>query len=386
MLCLAISGCGKKADSQIPQQPPPTVEVITLSHTNYQGYAEIAGNLESPAEIKFQAQVSGYLISAPAREGLMVETNDLLFEIDPSTYQAALEAAKAQLLIDEARAAKAEADLSRNKELLAQEVISKAQYDVYVASAKESEAAVELSRAKLQAAEINLGFTKVFAPYSGLLGEVSVRPGNLVSAGSTQLGSMGVIDPVWATFPLSEQAYLQSTKDGVFETSAKALAEQSIPEAGSWLQAELVLADGTLYSEKGRIIFVDREFSPTTGTLKVKVEFPNPHGYLRPNQFGKIRLPYKEFTNIFLVPQSALMQLQSKVMGFVVDNESKVQMRPLSVAMLDNNMAVVDGGLAPGERLVVKGLLKLRNGITVNALSAEESAALSQKLKADSAQ
>lgn len=386
LLCACLSGCNKKSGDTLPQQPPPTVEVITLSYTNYQAYTKIAGNLESPATVNFQAQVSGYLKSAPNREGLMVETNDVLFEIDPSTYLAAREAAQAQLLIDQAKAAKAEADLVRNKELMAQEVISKAQYDVYVASAKESEAAVELSKAKLQAAEINLGFTKIYAPYKGLLGEVEVRPGNLVSAGITQLGSMGVIDPIWVTFPLSEQAYLKSTKDGGFETSAKYLAEKQTPEAGTWLLAELILADNSLYPEKGRIIFVDREFSSTTGTLKVKVEFPNPNGYLRPNQFAQVRLPYRLLTNAFVIPQSAIMQLQSKAMAYVVDQENKVQMRSLQIALLDDNQAIVEGGLNPGEKLVVKGLLKLRNGITVTPMTAEESAALSQKIKANSAQ
>jgi len=386
LLCACLSACNKESGGTQPQQPAPTVEVITLSYTNYQGYTKIAGNLESPATVNFQAQVSGYLKSAPTREGLMVETNDILFEIDPSTYVAAREAAQAQLLIDQARAAKAEADLVRNKELMAQDVISKAMYDVYVASAKESKAAVELSKAKLQAAEINLGFTKVFAPYKGLLGEVTVRPGNLVSAGTTQLGSMGVIDPIWVTFPLSEQAYVKSTKDGGFEASAKVLSEKLTPESGSWLQAELILADNSLYPEKGRIIFVDREFSPTTGTLKVKVEFPNPKGYLRPNQFAQVRLPYTLFTNVFLIPQSAIMQLQSKAMAYVVDQENKVQMRSLKIALLDDNQAVVEEGLKPGERLVVKGLLKLRNGIAVTPLTAEESAALSQKIKANLAQ
>ena len=386
LLCACLSGCSKKSGDTLPQQQPPTVEVITLSYTNYQGYAKIAGNLESPATVNFQAQVSGYLKSAPTREGLMVETNDILFEIDPSTYLAAREATQAQLLIDQARAAKADADLVRNEELMAQEVISKAQYDVYVASAKESKAAVELSKAKLETAEINLGFTKIYAPYRGLLGEVAVRPGILVSAGITQLGSMGVIDPIWVTFPLSEQAYLRGTKDGVFETAAKALPEKLNLEADNWLRVELILADNSLYPEKGRIIFVDREFSSTTGTLKVKVEFPNPNGHLRPNQFAQVRLPYRLFTDVFVIPQSAIMQLQSKAMAYVVGQENKVQMRALDVALFDDNQAIIKGGLNPGERLVVKGLLKLRNGITVTPMTAEESAALAQKMKANLAQ
>lgn len=379
---VGIMGCSK-SQTKAPEQQAPSVEIIKLTSTNYQGYAEIVGNTEAPATVVFQAQVSGYLQSTPAKEGLMVKSNDLLFKIDPSTYQAALEAAQAQLLIDEAKSSKADADLVRNKELLEQEVISAAQYDVYDATAKECKASVELSKAKVLTAQLDLGYTEIRAPFDGLLGEVKVRTGNLVSAGQTQLGSMNIMRPMWVSFPLNEQIYLNSISDGGFEASAERLEKGSGGQGSEWFEVELVMLDGKTYPEKGKIFFVDREFSQTTGNLKVKAEFPNPNGYLRPNQFGRVRIPSHTYTNVFVIPQSAIMQLQNKSMAYVVDSNNLAQMRILKVEYTSNNEAVVSEGVKEGESLVVKGLLKLRNGLQVTPMTAEETQAATAKIQED---
>ena len=375
---LALSmgmGCSKQKTEAASETKGPAVEIMTLHPTNYLGYVEVVGNIESPATVEFQAQVSGYLKSVSPKEGFTVKSNELLFEIDPALYQAAKRAAEAQLAIDQAKAAHADADLARNKELLDQEVISQSQYDSYDAAAKECAASVLLSQAKLNSANLDLSYTEIRAPYQGLLGEVNVRPGNLVNAGSTMLGSMNVTDPMWVSFPLSEQIYIMTTTNGVFKVTTDENGHESFQENDANIaDIELVMVDGTTYSHKGSVFFVDREFSATTGTMKVKAKFPNPDGHLRPNQFAKVRIPAATYTNVFVIPQAATMQVQSITMAYVLGEDNKVSMRPLKVEYSANNEVVVADGLKEGEKIVLKGLLKLKNGMTVTPVTSEEAA------------
>ncbi|MBO4544529.1 MAG: efflux RND transporter periplasmic adaptor subunit [Verrucomicrobia bacterium] len=380
-LALSIgAGCSKQKNETTTEVKGPNVEIMALHPTNYLGYVEIVGNIESPATVEFQAQVSGYLKSVSPKEGFTVKSNELLFEIDPALYEAAKSAAEAQLAIDQAKAAHADADLARNKELLDQEVISQSQYDSYDAAAKECAASVLLSQAKLNSANLDLSYTEIRAPYQGLLGEVNVRPGNLVNAGSTMLGSMNVTDPMWVSFPLSEQIYIMTTTNGVFKVTTDENGHESFQENDANIaDIELVMVDGTTYSHKGSVFFVDREFSATTGTMKVKAKFPNPDGHLRPNQFAKVRIPAATYTNVFVIPQAATMQVQSITMAYVLGEDNKVSMRPLKVEYSANNEVVVADGLKEGEKIVLKGLLKLKNGMTVTPVTSEEAA----KVKSD---
>ncbi|MBR5605858.1 MAG: efflux RND transporter periplasmic adaptor subunit, partial [Verrucomicrobia bacterium] len=260
------------------------------------------------------------------------------------------------------------------------EVISQSQYDSYDAAAKECAASVLLSQAKLNSANLDLSYTEIRAPYQGLLGEVNVRPGNLVNAGSTMLGSMNVTDPMWVSFPLSEQIYIMTTTNGVFKVTTDENGHESFQENDANIaDIELVMVDGTTYSHKGSVFFVDREFSATTGTMKVKAKFPNPDGHLRPNQFAKVRIPAATYTNVFVIPQAATMQVQSITMAYVLGEDNKVSMRPLKVEYSANNEVVVADGLKEGEKIVLKGLLKLKNGMTVTPVTSEEAA----KVKSD---
>ncbi|MBO4796488.1 MAG: efflux RND transporter periplasmic adaptor subunit [Verrucomicrobia bacterium] len=375
-LALSIgAGCSKQKNETAMEIKGPNVEIMTLHPTNYLGYVEIVGNIESPATVEFQAQVSGYLKSVSPKEGFTVKSNELLFEIDPSLYEAARKAAEAQVAIDEAKSAHADADLRRAKELLDQEVISQARYDEYDATAKECAASVLSSKAKLHSAELDLGYTEIRAPYQGLLGEIKVRPGNLVNAGSTTLGSMNVTDPMWVSFPLSEQTYIMTTTNGVFKVTTDENGHEAFKENDADIaDIELVMVDGTPYPYKGSVFFADREFSATTGTMKVKAKFPNPDGHLRPNQFAKVRIPAATYTNVFVIPQAATMQVQSITMAYVLDEDNKVSMRPLKVEYSANNEVVVADGLKEGEKIVLKGLLKLKNGMTVTPVTSEEAA------------
>ena len=390
-MALLVVGCKQGASTAGQEGHEPSVEVITLTYTNYQGFEELVGSTESPATVSFRAQVTGYLEKVPSKEGVLVQSNDLLFTIDTARYQAMCDAAEAQVRRDQASLDKAKADLVRGKELLKNEVISAAQYDVYDATEKEAAASLALSKARLESANVDLKHTQIKAPYNGLMGEVLVRPGNLVSADSTQLGTMSVVDPMWVSFQLSEAAYLKSTQNGDFELAYKHLeglvADKPDDSSTNMSRAvgdiELLMLDGSRYSETGRIFFLDRAFSQTTGTLKAKATVPNPKGYLKANQFVRLRIPMEHLTNVFVIPASALLQLQSISMVYVVGSDNIAQMRPITPIARANNEVVVRDGLKPGEKIVVKGLLKLRNGVKVNPVPTEEAEAHAKELAAE---
>jgi len=353
-------GCSPK--TELPKAPPVAVECMTLATTNYQAYVEIVGKTESPSTIQFQAQVSGTLLKTPLKEGYNVKAGDLLFEIDSASYQATRDAAAAQVAIEEAQEVKAKADLERSTKLLHDEAISAAQYDIYVAAEKEATASVALAKAKLQAAEIDLGHTKITAPFDGLIGETLIKAGNLVTANTSTLGSMSQVDPMYVTFSISEQKYLELTKSTGRENLE--ITEETMAESED-VDVELVQLDGTIYPLKGKFFFIDRKFSEDTGTLKFKVKFDNKAQLLRPNQFGRVRIPGEQFENVFVLPLSAIVNVQDKKIVYIIDNENKANMRPLNIAYKTGNIAIVKEGLAVGERIVTAGILKLKNGTNV---------------------
>jgi len=299
-----------------------------------------------------RAQVQGYLIKQNYREGDLVRKGQVLFEIDPRTFQAALEQAKGQLAAQQARWTTAKANLSRIKPLAEQNAVSKKDLDDSIGTEQSARAAVLSAQATVDKAQLDLGFTKITSPVDGIAGLAKAQIGNLVGPGATEeLTTVSTVNPIKVYFQLSEQEYIMAAQRSASSREAK--------------EAQLILADGSVYPEKGRFAFADRQVNILTGTIKVAGLFPNPGNFLRPGQYGKVRVATSIRKDALLVPQRAVAEIQGKYMVAVVGADSKVDIRPVKPAERVDNLWVILEGLKPGERVVVEGIQKVRPGMPV---------------------
>jgi membrane fusion protein (multidrug efflux system) len=342
-----------------------------------------------------RAQVQGYLVAQRYKEGDLVEKGQLLFEIDPRPFQATLEHAQATEQQAQAALTQAEATLEQAKaEVLRQQalwVTAKANYDRFnelvgrgavakkdvddatgaerstsagVAAAQANvsaahaaigvqKAAIAAARAAVEKAKVDLGFTKIFSPVTGITGIAKAQLGNLVGPGSTEeLTTVSTVDPIRVYVPMSEQEYL-------------ARARQGRDTAGGPI--ELILADNSRYPQTGRIAFADRQVDVQTGTIKVAVLFPNQGNLLRPGQFARVRAQQSVKRGALLVPQRAVMEQQGSYQVAVVGAEQKVDIRPVKVGQQVGDLWVIDNGVRPGEQVIVEGVQKVRPGMVVAA-------------------
>ena len=349
ILMLFISmGCSKA-----PQEAaPPAVEVTTVIQRDVPVYQEWIGTLDGLVNATIRAQVQGYLIKQNYKEGDLVKTGQVLFEIDPRTFQAALDQAKGELEAQNARWTTAKANLARIKPLADQNAVSKKDLDDSIGTEQSARAAVLSAQAKVDKAQLDLGFTKITSPVDGIAGLAKAQIGNLVGPGATEeLTTVSTVNPIKVYIQVSEQEYLATGQKGAQK-----------PER---LQGELILADGSVYAHKGTFGFADRQVDVKTGTIKVAVIFPNPGNFLRPGQYGKIRTATSVRKDALLVPQRAVTEVQGKYMVAVVGVDNKVDIRPVQTAERVDNLWVVLEGLKPGERVVVEGIQKVRPGMPV---------------------
>ncbi len=268
------TGCSKG-----PQEAPPApvVEVTTVIQKDVPVYREWIGTLDGMVNATIRAQVQGYLIKQNYREGDFVKAGQVLFEIDPRTFQAALEQAQGQLEAQQARWTTAKANLARIKPLADKNAVSKKDLDDSIGTEQAAKAAVLSAQAAVDKAKLDLGFTRITSPVDGISGLAKAQIGNLVGPGATEeLTTVSTVQPIKAYIQVSEQEYIQSGRDG------EKRAER--------LKAELILADGSVYPYKGTFGFADRQIDVKTGTITVAAIFPNPGNFLRPGQYGKIRV------------------------------------------------------------------------------------------------
>jgi membrane fusion protein, multidrug efflux system len=350
ILVLVIAmGCSKG-----PQEAPPApaVEVVTVIQKDVPVYNEWIGTLDGMVNATIRAQVQGYLIKQNYREGDFVKAGQVLFEIDPRTFQAALEQAQGQLEAQQARWTTAKANLARIKPLADQNAVSKKDLDDSIGTEQAAKAAVLSAQASVDKAKLDLGFTKITSPVDGIAGLAKAQIGNLVGPGATEeLTTVSTVNPIKAFIQVSEQEYIQSGRNG------ERRAEQ--------LKAELILADGSVYPYKGTFGFADRQIDVKTGTIKVAAIFPNPGNFLRPGQYGKIRVATSIRKDALLVPQRAVAEVQGKYMVAVVGADNKVDIRPVQTGERVDSLWVILEGLKPGERVVVEGIQKVRPGMLV---------------------
>src|SRR5256712_1047306 len=355
---LLFCGCSNKAASA---PPPPLVEVATVVQQDTPIYSEWVATLDGFVNAQIQPRVSGYIIRQAYREGSIVLKGDVLFEIDPRPFKAALDQAKAQRAQAKAQLGKASLDVERDKPLAEARAIARGQLDNEIQAKLGAQALVQAAKANVEQARLNVEFTQVTSLVSGIAGIALVQIGNLVSPTSV-LTSVSQVDPIKAFFTVSEQEFTDFHRR--FPT------EQSVQEQRRRMPLELMLSDGSVYEQHGTIYFADREVNPATGAIRIAGIFPNPNNLLRPGSFGRVRASPKTYPGALLIPQKAVIELQGSHQVAVVGDDNKVNIRPVTVGDRVGRLWIVTEGLKPGERVVVEGLLKVRDGTLVNVKAA----------------
>jgi membrane fusion protein, multidrug efflux system len=356
-----LLGCTKEkspAAAPPPPPPPPEVLVTPVIQQDVPVYSEWLGTTDGAINAQIRARVQGYLQARHYREGISVKTGDLLFSIDPRPYQAALDQAKGDLGRAEAALGKTRLDVARYTPLAKEGAISQQELDNAIQADRGNQAALAGMRAAVKQAELNLEWTQVKSPIDGIAGIAVAQIGDLIGANSL-LTTVSRVDPIKVTFPMSEREYLKFADRVANAMQAEKRAQQHGPPI------ELVLADGNVYPERGGFALPDREVDLKTGTITVVSYFPNPKSILRPGLYAKVRAVTDQKAGALLIPQRAVQELQGTRRVAIVNAENKVEFRVVKASTRVGTLWVIDEGLALGDRVVVEGLQKVRDGAVV---------------------
>jgi RND family efflux transporter MFP subunit len=346
--------------SRKPAQAPPNapeVLVTIVQPRDVPRVLERVATLDGFINANINAQVQGYIVSRDYKEGSVVKKGDLLFQIDPRPFEAALAQAKATLAKDQANLAKADADQKRALDLFDKKVISDQERDTAIAAAGSSKANVEADEAAVKQAELNLGYTKIISPIDGVAAIANAQVGDLVGPSTGPLTSVSQLDPIKAIVTAGEGPFTDFI-------SRHPDADERQRYVNS-LEFELILGNGNVYPQKGKFYALDRNLDPRTGSIRYEVTFPNPGNILRPGQFGKVRFVADMKKGAMVVPQEAVTELQGNFQVAVVDQNNKVSIRPVKMGEKIGALWEVTDGLNPGDRVVVQGVQKAREGTIV---------------------
>ncbi len=352
-LVIGTSSCKQNAAPPPPQ--PPSVEVLTVVTRDVPLQREWIGVLDGDVNATIRPQVTGYMVSQNYREGEFVKKGQVLFEIDPRTFQTTVEQAKAARSQQQANHATAAANLARIKPLAEKNAVSRKDLDDAIGSELSARAALDQANASLETAKLNLEFTKITSPINGIAGIAKAQIGDLLSpSAQTELTTVSRLNPIKVYISLSEQEYLRHVRQ-VASPGAKA---ESVP-------LELILADGSVYPEKGHFILLDRQVDVTTGTFRLGAVFPNPNNLLRPGLFGKVRATVELKKGAILVPQRAVTEIQGRYLVAVVTSDNKIDLRQVVPGERIASDWIINDGLKSGEVIVVEGTQKVRPGSPV---------------------
>ena len=345
-LTLLLGACGSGKASP-PAPSPPEVSVITVAPETVSLSSEWIGTLDGYVNAQIRPQVSGYLLRRRYQEGALVRQGQVLFEIDPRPFKAVLSQAEAGLAEAQAQLGKTERDLERDRPLAAERAIAQSQLDNDIQAHLAAQAAIKSATAAIETAQLNLGFTKVTSLITGIAAIATAQIGDLVGP-ATLLTTVSQVDPIKAYFPLSEQEYLRiAGRINGPGTSSELWAN----DAG----LTLVLADGSVYPQRGRFLAADRDIDPKTGTIRISAAFPNPARTLRPGQYGRVRAETNTVDNALVVPQRAVTDAQGAPQLRVVGPDTRIATRPVKLGDRVGNGWIIGTGLQPGDRVVVEG-------------------------------
>ena len=355
---LTSVSCKKKVAAAA---PPPSVKILEVVPASAAMATEIIGQLDSPENVEVRARVEAFVDKVLFTEGTNVSAGQILFQLDPKPFQEQLAAAKGSL--GEAKAAlnKYEKDVARLKPLAEKRAIPKQDLDNAEASVDVGKASVVSAQARVDAAELDLTYCTVKAPIDGMIGAKQVSVGELVGRGlPTLLATISKLDPIWFYCAISEAQYLNAENE--IRKKGRKVADLSM---------DLILADGSVHPGKGKFVFIDRAVDVKTGTLRVRAEFKNDKDLLRPGMFGRIKVDLGARPDSILVPERAVAELQGKNFVWVIGSENKASQRPVLVGEVIGANVLILEGLKPGERIVVEGLQKVREGAPVQPAAAE---------------
>lgn len=336
------------------------VQVVEVAKKDVPVIQEWIGTLTGYINAAIRPQVTGYLLSKAYAEGSVVQTGQLLFQIDPREFQAQLDQWKGALAQAQAALVKTQLDVARYTPLAKEGAVSQQELDNAVQANQANLAAVDSAKAQVEQAALNLGWTKVVSPITGVSGIAIAQVGDLVEP-TTQLTTVSQLDPIKAVFPVSEQDYLRYRASHPNQTDPGA-----DPDPAQKDKLELYLADGGLYPQRGTVSVVGREVDPRTGTITLEALFPNPNNVLRPGGYAKVRAIIDTLKDALVVPQRAVQDMQGTALVAVVGADDTIEMRPVVLGPLVGIDQVVTSGLSAGDRVVAEGLQKVRAGAKVN--------------------
>lgn len=361
-LCAAmLGGCDRKQSAAAPPAPS-AVGVVTVTPRDVPIVYEFVGETQSSQQVEIRARVNGFLEERLYTEGTLVKAGQVLFRMDEKPFRAALEGAQAELAQQQARLNTARANLNRVQPLAARNALSKKDLDDATGQEQAAAAAVEQARANVVAARLNLGYTTIRSPVSGLSSYAKKQVGSYLDATDSLLTYVAKLDPMWVNFSLSENEILQAR-------SQQTSGALKFPARGA-LEVEIQLADGSVYGKRGRIAFADAAFSSETGTYLVRAEIANGDGQLRPGQFVRVRLHGATRPGAITVPQEAVVQGPRGESVWTVSKENKAESRVVQVGEWVEGNWVVRSGLRAGDRVIVNGSLRLVQGAPVQPVDA----------------
>jgi membrane fusion protein, multidrug efflux system len=351
---MLLAGCGKEEVAAPPA--PPEVLVTEATQADVPIFSEAIATLDGSTNTQIHAQVSGYLLQQAYQEGSVVKPGDLLFVIDPKPFQADLDKAMASLANAQAQQLRTKQDLDRYAALVKSGAVSQQEYQTQVQNNLSAQADVDAAQASVTTAQINLGYTKITSPITGVAGRAIPGVGDLISP-SVTLTTVSTVDPIQAEFTLPEQFYLDNA-DRIAKVSAVPMQDR--PES-----IELILADGTAYPKKGKFSYVNRQIQTSTGAITAYALFPNPDRVLRPGQYAKVRAITQKITGAVLIPQRCVNELQGTDQVYVVKPDNTVEVRNVTTGDLAGSYWIITSGLAAGERVIVEGIQKVQDGTLV---------------------
>lgn len=355
-----LAGCEKKEEIKV-SPPPAEVQVVTVSPKTIPVDASFVAQVESTHQVEIVTRVNGFLDKILYREGDVVKQGQIMFQLDQKPFVAQVEAAKGALANNEAQLWTARANLKRVEPLAKLDAASKSDLDNAIGSVQSAEAAVHQARARLEQAELDLSYTIIKAPVTGVSGEAKAREGAYLSVGpGGDLSYVAQLDPVWVTFSVSQNQLAKSRR----EVAAGLL----IPPTDQHYTVEVELSDGTSYPHIGKVSFIDPTFNRSTGTFLIKAELANPDGELRPGMFVKAVLKGAQRPDALTVPQRAVQQTSNGHVVFIANN-GKADVRPVVVGGWVGQDWVIEQGLNPGEQVISDGFMRLAPGMPVKVVT-----------------